>query len=160
MLLARFFDRKGSWMFECWTDGSYKPSSNCGGYSVIITKNGEIIKKLYRGYKGTTNNRMELLGVLECLKYFETPEEITIYSDSQYVVSSINNQHLFKWIEENDLSKKNLDLWRPIYELLKFHTVTFVWVKGHNNNKFNELADLYATHASDCLDLPEDNGLF
>mgnify|MGYP001537491086 FL=1 len=147
-------------MFECWTDGSYKPSIDCGGYSAIITQNGEVIKKLYRGYRNTTNNRMELLGVLECLRYFTNPEQITIYSDSQYVVSSINNKHLTKWVEDNDQSKKNLDLWYPIYELLKFHTVTFVWVKGHNNNKFNELADLFATHASDCLDLPEDNGSF
>lgn len=54
------------------------------------------MKKLYRGYTRTTNNRMELLGVLECLKYFKTPEVLTIYSDSQYVVSSINNKHLEK----------------------------------------------------------------
>lgn len=145
-------------MFECWTDGSYKPSINCGGYSAIITKDGEIVKKLYRGYKNTTNNRMELLGVLECLKYFTNSEKITIYSDSQYIVSSINNKHLETWIKNNDQSKKNLDLWIPIYELLKFHTVTFIWVKGHNSNKFNELADLYATHSADCIDLLEDYG--
>lgn len=101
---------------------------------------------------------MELLGVLECLKYFKTPEVLTIYSDSQYVVSSINNKHLEKWISTNDTSKKNLDLWIPIYKLLSIHDVTFVWVKGHNNNKFNELADLYATHASECLNPLEDNG--
>lgn len=53
---------------------------------------------------------MELLGVLECLRYFTSPEQITIYSDSQYVVSSINNKHLTKWVEDNDQSKKNLDL--------------------------------------------------
>lgn len=53
---------------------------------------------------------MELLGVLECLRYFKNPEKITIYSDSQYVVLSINNKHLTRWIEDNDQSKKNLDL--------------------------------------------------
>lgn len=101
---------------------------------------------------------MELLGVLECLKFFDNSEKITIYSDSQYVVSSINNNHVFKWITENDLSKKNMDLWKEICIYLTKHDVTFVWVKGHNNNKFNELADLYATHAANCLNLLEDNG--
>ena len=145
-------------MFECWTDGSYQPSTDTGGWAVIITKNKDVIKKLYRGYKHTTNNRMELLGVLECLKFFETPEKITIYSDSQYVVNSINNKHVFKWITENDLSKKNLDLWKQIIDNISKHQVKFVWVKGHNKNEFNELADLYATHAANCLNLLEDNG--
>lgn len=143
-------------MWECWTDGSYKPSVDRGGYSAIITKDRKIIRKLYRGYVHTTNNRQELLGVLECLRWFKEPSEITIYSDSQYIVSSINNNHVDRWISENDLSKKNMDLWNQIYELLKKHKVTFIWVRGHNENEFNELADLYATHAADGLNLLED----
>lgn len=143
-------------MYKIWTDGSFKPSINSGGYSVIITKDDIILKKICQGFKNTTNNRMELMGVLEALEYFKTPTSLTIYSDSQYVVSSINNGHLEKWISTNDLTKKNLDLWNRIYELLKFHSTTFIWVKGHNDNKFNEIADLYAQHASDCLNLSED----
>ena len=143
-------------MYEAWTDGSFKPSINCGGYSTIITQNKQIIKKIYQGFKNTTNNRMELYGVLETLKYFDTPTQITIYSDSQYVVGSINNGHLEKWISSNDFSKKNLDLWRQIYEYLKIHDTRFIWVKGHNENSFNEMADLYACHAAECLNLQED----
>jgi ribonuclease HI len=64
-----------------------------------------------------------------------------------------------RWIEEKDDSKKNMDLWTEIYKLIQFHKVTFVWVKGHNNNEFNELADLYAQHAAECLELTEDEKL-
>ena len=69
---------------------------------------------------------MELYGVLETLKHFDTPTQITIYSDSQYVVGSINNGHLEKSISSNDFSKKNLDLWRQIYEYLKIHDTRFI----------------------------------
>lgn len=142
--------------YECWTDGSFKPSTNCGGYASIITANNKIIKKLSRGYSNTTNNRQELMAVLATLQYFKEPTTIKIYSDSQYVVSSINNKHLDKWIKEDDRTKKNMDLWKQIHKLLQLHVVEFNWVKGHNDNKMNELADLYATHASECLNLLQD----
>ena len=100
---------------------------------------------------------MELRAVLEALKYFKEPTTMTIYSDSSYVVSSLNNQHVKRWIIENDDSKKNMDLWVKIYDLLQFHTVQFVWVKGHNNNEFNEKADQFAQHSAECLELPEDD---
>ena len=99
---------------------------------------------------------MELYGVLEGLKYFNTPSQLIIYSDSQYVVGSINNGHLEKWISSNDTSKKNLDLWKQIYMYLQVHNVKFIWVKGHNENQFNEIADLFACHAAECLNLQED----
>ena len=143
-------------MIRVYTDGSYKPTLNQGGYSSVITEDGKVIKILYQGFKNTTNNRQELKGVLEALKYFKTPQVLEIYSDSSYVVSSINNGHVARWIEEKDDSKKNMDLWTEIYKLIQFHKVTFVWVKGHNNNEFNELADLYAQHAAECLELTED----
>ncbi len=79
-----------------WTDGSYKSSIDAGGYSSIITIDEKIITKLYQGFKSTTNNRMELMGVLETLKYFNTPTNLHIYSDSQYVVSSINNNYVYQ----------------------------------------------------------------
>ena len=83
-----------------------------------------------------------------------------LYSDSSYVVNSINERHLHKWIEENDETKKNMDLWREIYKLINKHKVKFYWVKGHNDNEFNELADLYANNSSMVLnpkkDLPDD----
>ena len=85
-------------------------SKECGGWSAIITKDGNIEKILYRGYTDTTNNRCEIYGVLAALQYFKTSTNIVIYSDSQYVVNTINKSWLFKWILENDLSKKNMDL--------------------------------------------------
>lgn len=152
-------------MWEIWTDGSSQGKrfqqngrwiSERGGYSAVITKNGKIIKKLYQGYNNTTNNRMELMGVLAGLKYFQTSEKIKIYSDSQYIVNSINNKHVFKWFEEKDFSKKNLDIWHDIVDLLEFHDVSLEWVKGHANNKGNELSDLLAVHACNCLNRKDD----
>ncbi len=83
-------------MYTIYTDGSYQSSINAGGYSTVIIKDGKIIKKLYYGYKNTTNNRMELRGVLAALEYFKTPTKMKIYSDSQYVISSIINGHAKK----------------------------------------------------------------
>lgn len=138
-------------MIKVYTDGSYKPSTNQGGYGVVITNNDEIQKILYQGYINTTNNRMELLAVIAALEYFIESTEFEIYSDSSYVVSSINNQHVFRWIKENDLTKLNMDLWNKIVKLLQFHKVKFNWVKGHNDNEFNNLADFYANAASIVL---------
>ena len=113
-------------MIKIYTDGSYKPSINCGGYSAVITHNDLVIKVLHEGFKNTTNNRMEIMGVLEALKYYKTPMEIEIYSDSSYVVNSINEKHLDRWVAEDDKTKKNMDLWSQIYPLLKLHKVKFI----------------------------------
>ena len=78
-------------MYKIYTDGSYKPTTKQGGYAVIITENEQIIKVLYYGYINTTNNRAELQGVLNALKYFKYSAEMEIYSDSAYIVNSINN---------------------------------------------------------------------
>ena len=145
-------------MYTVYTDGAYMSSINCGGCSAIITRNGIVVKKLYKGFKNTTNNRMEIFGVIMALEYFTSPEEIEIYSDSSYVVNSINNKHVYKWFENQDFTKKNLDLWFRLIEALNLHNVKFHWVKGHNGNHFNEIADLYATHSCTCLNIPTDEG--
>lgn len=138
-------------MIKVYTDGSYKPSTNQGGYAVVITHNDLVIKVLHEGYKNTTNNRMEIMGVIAALKYFKTPIEMELYSDSSYVINSIVEKHLDKWITEADISKKNMDLWIQVFDLLKKHRVHFFWVKGHNDNEFNELADLYANNSAVIL---------
>lgn len=143
-------------MIKIYTDGSYKPSTNCGGYAAVITHNDLVIKVLHEGFKNTTNNRMEIMGVLEALKYFKTPMNIEIYSDSSYVVNSINERHLHKWIEENDVTKKNMDLWVDVYKQLKRHRIQFFWVKGHSDNEFNELADMYANNSAMVLNPKND----
>jgi ribonuclease HI len=75
--------------YIAYCDGSYQPKINTGGWASIILKDKKIIKKLYYGLKDSTNNRMELMAVIETLKYFKDPVNITIYSDSQYVVNSV-----------------------------------------------------------------------
>lgn len=143
-------------MIRVYTDGSYKPSTNQGGYAAVITHNDLVIKVLHEGFINTTNNRMEIMGVLAAFKYYNTPMEMEIYSDSSYVVNSIKEKHLDKWIEESDTTKKNLDLWFEVYKLLRFHRVQFFWVKGHDDNEFNELADLYANNSAVVLNPKKD----
>lgn len=100
---------------------------------------------------------MELCAVIKTLQYFKIPTKITIYCDSQYVVNTINSELCFKWFRENDYEKKNLDLWFELVDLLSFHIVTMIWVKGHENNKYNEMADMYAGHAARCLNIQSDD---
>lgn len=139
-----------------YTDGSEQPSIGAGGYAAVICYEGKCIKTLYQGFRNTSNNRMELKAVIEALKWFKDPTELMIVSDSQYVVNSINGKYCYKWIKENDLSKKNLDLWFELINLLNYHTVTFKWVKGHSNHSMNEYADRLARHAAQCMNLLED----
>ena len=97
-------------MIKVYTDGSYKSSTQRGGYAAVITHNDLVIKVLHEGFVNTTNNRMEMMGVLAALRYYKTPMDIELYSDSAYVVNSINEKYLHKWIEGNDETKKNMDL--------------------------------------------------
>ncbi len=143
-------------MYVAYTDGSYKSSKNSGGYASIILKDNKIICKLYEGFTNTTNNRMELLAVIETLKYFKNPVNITIVSDSKYVIDNIVLKNVDKWFANNDLTKKNLDLWKIAYDLLQIHDVNFKWVKGHSDNELNQLADFFAQHAADCIELKND----
>ena len=99
---------------------------------------------------------MEIRGVIQVLKYFEEPVDIEIVSDSQYVISSITGGYAKKWLEEKDFSKKNLDLWFELIDLVEFHNVTFTWVKGHNGDKWNELADTLAVVSARCLNISEE----
>lgn len=99
---------------------------------------------------------MELRAVLETLKYFDKPTNLEIISDSQYVINNINSGNAEKWIKDNDLSKKNLDLWFEIVNLINKHTVTFTWVKGHSDNKWNNEADKWCTFAAQCYNIPKD----
>lgn len=143
--------------YIAYTDGSYQSSINAGGWSsIILDSNKNIVKKLYMGMKNTTNNRQELYAVINTLQYFSSPVKITIYSDSQYVINSIQTKSCYRWFENRDYDKKNLDLWYKLIDLLEFHDVSFIWVKGHNEDKYNEMADMLAVHAAQCLNIPED----
>ena len=143
--------------YKAYTDGSYQESINAGGYaSIIFDENGNKIKELYQGWKNTTNNRMEALAVLETLKFFKEPIEITIVSDSMYVVNTIKEGWVKKWYDEKDYSKKNLDIWFQILDYLDFHKVTMEWTKGHANDIINNQVDELCVFAARCLNLPED----
>lgn len=142
-----------------YTDGSSRGNPGPGGYGVVLMS-GKLRKELSQGYRRTTNNRMELMGVisgLEALK--KTGLHITIYTDSQYIVKALNEGWLNKWMATNFAKgKKNKDLWVKFYDLYKQHRIKFVWVKGHADNPYNNRCDELATAAADGTDLLVDEG--
>jgi len=142
-----------------YTDGAARGNPGRGGYGAIL-KWGENIKELSRGYRHTTNNRMELMAVIAALE--ATTREglnILVYSDSQYVVKAVEQGWLKNWIATNFKGgKKNKDLWLHFNELAKKHHIRFKWVKGHAENPFNNRCDELATAAADGKDLEEDEG--
>lgn len=143
--------------YVAYTDGSYQDSIGAGGYgSVILDDTGKAIKILCNGFKHTTNNRMEIRGVIETLKHFTQSVNITIISDSQYVVKMMSEGHVKRWFKEKDYNKKNLDLWFELLDLTEFHNVSFEWVKGHNGNRWNELADKLSVIGARCLNIEND----
>ncbi|MDB5197891.1 MAG: ribonuclease [Flaviaesturariibacter sp.] len=142
-----------------YTDGSSRGNPGPGGYGTILMKQG-LQKELARGYRLTTNNRMELLAVIAGLEAMKKKGlTITVYSDSQYVVKAVKEGWLKKWIATNFAGgKKNKDLWLRFHALSKEQNLTFVWVKGHANNPFNNRCDELATQAADGRDLLIDEG--
>lgn len=142
-----------------YTDGSSRGNPGPGGYGVVLMS-GKLRKELSQGYRRTTNNRMELMGVisgLEALK--KTGLHITIYTDSQYIVKALNEGWLNKWMATNFAGgKKNKDLWVKFYNLYKQHKIKFVWVKGHADNPYNNRCDELATAAADGGGLLIDEG--
>lgn len=142
-----------------YTDGSSRGNPGPGGYGVILIW-GKTRKELSRGYRLTTNNRMELMAVIAGLSAL-TKEglNIVIYSDSAYVVKAVEEKWLFGWIKKDFAGgKKNKDLWLQFYALYKKHQVRFVWVKGHADNPYNNRCDELATAAADGNHLLVDEG--
>ncbi|MFN7687629.1 MAG: ribonuclease HI [Sphingobacteriales bacterium] len=133
-----------------YTDGSSRGNPGPGGYGTILIWKGQR-KEFSGGYKRTTNNRMEIMGVIKGLEALNRKGlNITVYSDSQYVVRAVKEGWLNTWIRTNFKGgKKNPDLWLRYYELAKDHHIEFVWVKGHATNPFNNRCDELATAAAD-----------
>ena len=145
-------------LVEIYTDGSARNNPGRGGYGVIL-KYGEKEKELSQGYKITTNNRMELLAVIVGLESLTRPGlEVIIYSDSKYVVDSIEKKWVFGWVKKGFKDKKNPDLWRRFLEVYPKHKVKFKWIKGHNDHPYNERCDVLATRAADSNHLLHDHG--
>ena len=135
-------------MIVIYTDGSSRGNPGPGGYGVVL-KFKQHRKEISRGYRKTTNNRMELLAViagLEALK--EEGQEVLIYSDSKYVVDSVEKGWVWGWEKKNYAGKKNEDLWRRFIIVYKKHKVKFQWLKGHAGNEENEVCDKLAVQSS------------
>jgi ribonuclease HI len=142
-----------------YSDGSSRGNPGPGGYGVILMY-GNHRKELSKGYRLTTNNRMELLGVIEGLKSIKSADKpVEIFTDSQYVVKAINEGWLQKWLRTDFAGgKKNKDLWKTYAALASKFRISFKWVKGHSTNPYNNRCDELATAAADGKDLDIDQG--
>tara|TARA_B100001971_G_C18246060_1_gene574316 strand:- start:433 stop:906 length:474 start_codon:yes stop_codon:yes gene_type:complete len=136
-------------MITLYTDGSAKGNPGKGGYGVVLIS-GNHRKEMSIGYRFTTNNRMELLSVIIGLESIKKEGSIVkVYSDSKYVVDTIEKKWVFAWEEKNFNKKKNPDLWIRFLKIYRHHSVSFTWIKGHANNKENERCDELAVMASE-----------
>jgi len=142
-----------------YTDGSSRGNPGPGGYGVVLIW-GNIKKELSKGYRRTTNNRMELMAVIAALEALKKPGlDLTIYSDSSYVVKAVMESWLKKWLRTDFKGGiKNKDLWLKYNELSQKHTIHFNWVKGHAENVMNNRCDVLATQAADGGNLVIDQG--
>lgn len=130
-----------------YTDGAASGNPGPGGLGVVL-KAGSHRKELSFGFRRTTNNRMELLAVILGLEALRFPRmEVVVYSDSRYVVDSVEKGWLFGWEKKGFKDKKNPDLWRRFLTIYRQHRVKFVWIKGHADNPENERCDQLAVEA-------------
>ena len=144
-----------------YTDGSSKGTSDGpGGYAAIVKfmngKKVEAVREYTEGFKVTTNNRMELMGVICGLESLEEPCNVTIFSDSQYVTKAFNENWVDNWTSNNWMTSnktpvKNVDLWKRLIEAKKPHTCQFIWVKGHAGHVENERCDYLAQASSNGI---------
>lgn len=141
-----------------YTDGSSRGNPGPGGYGVILMWNS-VRKELSQGYRLTTNNRMELLAVIVALEALKKDGlQVKIFTDSQYVVNSVEKGWLWGWVKTGFKDKKNKDLWQRFIPAFKKHQVKFNWVKGHSTNPLNNRCDILATEAADSGNWLEDVG--
>lgn len=133
-----------------YTDGAARGNPGPGGYGIVLLW-GEVRKEISAGYRLTTNNRMELLAVIVALRSLTKKHiPVTIYTDSQYIVNTVEKKWLDNWIRTDFKGgKKNKDLWLQFHELSKQFRLRFVWVKGHASNAMNNRCDELATSAAD-----------
>lgn len=137
---------------DIFTDGACSGNPGPGGYGVILRYKG-VNKELSGGEPNTTNNRMELTAVITGLAALKEPCEVTLYSDSRYIIDAIQKGWAKKWQANHWMRNAkepalNADLWEQLLGLLERHPVTFVWVKGHAGHPENERYDQLAVQAS------------
>ncbi|OEK00476.1 ribonuclease HI [Roseivirga sp. 4D4] len=145
-------------MIVIYTDGSSRGNPGPGGYGTVM-KYKEHRKEMSQGYRKTTNNRMELLAVIIGLESLKVEKaKVKVYSDSKYVIDSVEKGWLWNWMKKDFKGKKNKDLWLRFAEIYKKHYVTFQWVKGHAGIPENERCDQLAVDAAESSDLLVDEG--
>ena len=143
-----------------YTDGSSRGNPGPGGYGIVMEQKGSnYFKEFSEGFRKTTNNRMELLAVVEALKKIKKDnQKIIVYTDSKYVVNSVEKKWVFAWQKNNFKKKKNIDLWLEFLKEYKKHSVKLKWIKGHNDHPQNERCDSLAVEASKKETLLIDKG--
>ncbi|RRD95097.1 ribonuclease HI [Clostridiales bacterium COT073_COT-073] len=150
---------------KLYTDGACRGNPGNGGYGSILeyTDAGGNLhqKELSAGYRQTTNNRMELLAVIKGLQELKKPCQVTVFSDSKYIVDAFAQGWVDSWLKNNwkrgkKEPVKNQDLWQELLTLMEKHQVEYEWVRGHNGHPQNERCDLLATTAADGQNLLED----
>ncbi len=141
-----------------YTDGAARGNPGPGGYGILL-KWGAKVKEISQGFRKTTNNRMELMAVNVALQNLKKEGlNIIIYTDSSYVVNSVEKGWVFGWAKKGFKDKKNVDLWKQFLQLYNKHNIKFSWVKGHANNAGNNRCDELATAAADSGDWLIDEG--
>jgi ribonuclease HI len=143
---------------EIYTDGSAKGNPGPGGYGALLRFKGKE-KELSGGFRKTTNNRMELRAVIAALETLKTDKHpVSVFSDSKYVVDSVEKGWVFNWQKKGFKNKKNVDLWRRYLPLHKKFKPSFTWVKGHAGHLENERCDELAVKGAEGSNLKIDHG--
>jgi len=145
-----------------YTDGACLGNPGPGGYGAVLLYNDHR-KELSGGFRLTTNNRMEIMAAIVALTTLKRSCEVTLYTDSQYVVNALTKGWAERWRangwKRNKKEKAlNCDLWEQLLNLCRRHKIEFVWVRGHADNRENELCDLLASEAAQGQNLPPDTG--
>lgn len=152
---------------DIFTDGSSRGNPGPGGYGVVLrceNARGQVVEReLSGGFRRTTNNRMEIMAAIAGLEALKYPCEVTLYSDSQYLINAFNKHWVDSWMAKGWKNAKkepvkNEDLWKRLLAAKEGHKVGFVWVRGHAGHAENERCDKLATAAADGDGLSEDEG--
>ena len=141
-----------------YTDGASTGNPGPGGFGVVLISGKRRLEKS-AGFRLTTNNRMELMAVIEGLEALKIAgSRVVVYTDSKYVADSVEKGWVLQWESKGFKKKKNADLWIRFLKVYRKHNVRFVWIKGHANNIENEICDRLAVEAYSKNSLLEDTG--
>jgi ribonuclease HI len=145
-----------------YTDGACSNNPGPGGYGVVLLYESNR-RELSGGYRLTTNNRMEILAAIKGLEALKEPCDVTLYSDSQYLINAIEKGWAERWQAAGWMRNKkekaiNPDLWEKLLDLCKGHKVRFEWLRGHAGHDENERCDELATSAVRGSNLAVDEG--